>query len=122
MRPLLAAFSDHVWHVGGHGTGHLTKLLINQLWFGQAAALAEVFLLGARAGVSPERLLAALAESPADSAFVRNDLPHVLDGDYMPAFELSRIVKELDSVDPRQPQRVRRGRWRAAWPSLTGTP
>jgi 3-hydroxyisobutyrate dehydrogenase-like beta-hydroxyacid dehydrogenase len=33
-------------HVGGHGAGYLTKLLVNVLWFGQAIATAEAFAPG----------------------------------------------------------------------------
>ncbi|MFE2069704.1 NAD-binding protein [Streptomyces sp. NPDC059467] len=76
-RPLLEAVatSDRISHMGGPGTGCTTKLLINLLWFGQAAATAEALLLGRRAGID----LAALRDTPADSAagsdFIRRDLP-----------------------------------------------
>src|SRR5947209_10104787 len=43
-RPLLAALGS-IEHVGGHGAGYLTKLLVNLLWFGQAVAVAEELLL-----------------------------------------------------------------------------
>jgi 3-hydroxyisobutyrate dehydrogenase len=99
VRPLLDTFAERVRHVGGPGTGHLVKLLINQVWFGQAVALAEALLLGTEAGVSTTALVAAFGGSPADSSFVREYLPRVLDGDYVPAFELSRIVEELDSLE-----------------------
>jgi 3-hydroxyisobutyrate dehydrogenase len=35
---------QRITHVGGHGTGYLTKLLVNLLWFGQAIATAEALL------------------------------------------------------------------------------
>ncbi|MFE2136274.1 NAD(P)-dependent oxidoreductase, partial [Streptomyces sp. NPDC059466] len=49
-RPLLSVVSDRITHMGGPGTGYVAKLLVNLLWFGQAAATAEALLLGRRAG------------------------------------------------------------------------
>lgn len=62
-RPVLDVLADRVFHVGPHGAGHTTKLLVNLLWFGQAVATAEALLLGGRAhrprcapaGTRPER-------------------------------------------------------------------
>jgi 3-hydroxyisobutyrate dehydrogenase-like beta-hydroxyacid dehydrogenase len=100
LRPILTAVADasRIFHMGDHGAGYLTKLLVNQLWFGQALAVAEVMLLGTHVGVSPERLAAVLGAGPAASAFVDRYLPLLLAGDYVPAFGLARVVEELDSL------------------------
>lgn len=98
VRPLLETFACRVQHVGAPGTGHLVKLLINQLWFGQAVAVTEVLLLAASAGIAPASLAPLLADGPAESGFVRDYLPRLLDGDRLPYFELGRIVEELDSL------------------------
>lgn len=100
LRPVLHAFSDpaRIHHMGGHGAGYLTKLLINQLWFGQAVSVTEAMLLGAHAGLAADRLAGVIDSSPAASAFVHTHLPSVLAGDYLPAFPLARVVEELDSL------------------------
>jgi 3-hydroxyisobutyrate dehydrogenase len=100
LRPLLEAFADpaRIHHMGGHGTGYLTKLLVNQLWFGQAVAVCEAMLLAAHAGLAPDRLADVLDASPAASEFVHTHLPSLLSGEYLPTFGLARVVEELDSL------------------------
>jgi 3-hydroxyisobutyrate dehydrogenase-like beta-hydroxyacid dehydrogenase len=100
LRPVLKAFADptRIHHLGDHGTGYLTKLLINQLWFAQAVAIGEAMLLGADAGLAADRLAAVLDTSPAGSDFVHTHLPSLLAGDYLPTFGLDRVVEELDSL------------------------
>ncbi len=90
--------ADRLRHMGGHGAGYLSKLLINQLWFGQAIALAEALSLATAAGLDPASFADALPGSPADSAFVRDHLPRLLSGDPLPSFGLDRVVEELDSL------------------------
>jgi 3-hydroxyisobutyrate dehydrogenase-like beta-hydroxyacid dehydrogenase len=84
--------------MGGAGAGYLTKLLVNTLWFGQAAMTAEVLLVAGRAGIDMSSMVDALKGSAGDSAFVRSHLPALLRGDYLTDFGLDRCVEELDSV------------------------
>jgi 3-hydroxyisobutyrate dehydrogenase len=99
-RPILEVVADpaRIVHVGGPGAGYLTKLLVNLLWFGQAIATAEALLIGDSAGVDLDVLRAALAGSAASSAFIRDDLGALLDGDYLTSFGLDRCLEELASV------------------------
>lgn len=96
---VLRAFAAEIHHVGGHGTGYLTKLLINLLWFGQATLTTEALLLAQRHGVSPGLLSHVLSGSAGDSAFAAKHLPALLAGDYLRDFGLDRCVEELDSVE-----------------------
>jgi 3-hydroxyisobutyrate dehydrogenase len=100
-RGLLTAIADpqRIRHCGPSGSGYLTKLLINLLWFGQAAVAAEALLLGQAAGLDPARLQQLLAGSPASSVVVDSVLPRLLDGDYLTSFGLERCVEELDSIE-----------------------
>ncbi|MGI8780864.1 MAG: NAD(P)-dependent oxidoreductase [Solirubrobacteraceae bacterium] len=99
-RALLEVVGDphRVLHVGGHGAGYTTKLLVNLLWFGQAVATAEALLLGRRAGIELDVLGQALASSAASSEFIRRDLEALLGGDYLETFGLDRCVEELATV------------------------
>jgi 3-hydroxyisobutyrate dehydrogenase len=99
-RPMLEvlAHPERITHVGGHGAGYLTKLLVNLLWFGQAIATAEALLIARRAGLDLDMVRQALAGSAASSAFIRDDLGALLDGDYLTLFGLDRCCEELASV------------------------
>jgi len=87
-----------VEHVGDHGAGYTTKLLVNLLWFGQAVATGEALLLGRRAGIDLEVLRGALGRSAAASEFIRRDLDALFDGDYLASFGLDRCCEELQAV------------------------
>ena len=97
-RPILQAFATDIRHMGGPGAGYLTKLLVNTLWFGQAAMTAEALLLAQRAGIDTSTMTAALRGSAGDGAFVGSHLPALLQGDYLRDFGLDRCVEELESV------------------------
>ncbi len=85
-------------HVGDHGAGYTTKLLVNLLWFGQAVATGEALLLARRAGLDLELLRSVLRRSAAASQFMHGDLEALLEGDYLESFGLDRCCEELDAV------------------------
>jgi 3-hydroxyisobutyrate dehydrogenase len=97
QRSLLEALGT-INHIGDHGAGYTTKLLVNLLWFGQALAIGEALLLARRSGIELEVLREALERSAADSEFIRRDLGALLDGDYLRSFGLDRCCEELDAV------------------------
>jgi 3-hydroxyisobutyrate dehydrogenase len=99
-RPVLEVLADprRIAHIGGNGAGYTAKLLVNLLWFGQAVATAEALLVARRAGIDLDVLHGALAASAASSAFIRNDLGALLDGDYLTSFGLDRCCEELAAV------------------------
>lgn len=57
---LFRSFSEHVVHVGDHGSGQITKLLNNTLLMMNQANIAEIVDLAARSGVDTIRLVQAL--------------------------------------------------------------
>jgi 3-hydroxyisobutyrate dehydrogenase len=99
-RPVLEALADprRIIHVGGNGAGYTVKLLVNLLWFGQAVATGEALLLARRTGIGLDVLRQALATSAASTAFIRDDLGALLDGDYLTSFGLDRCCEELTAV------------------------
>lgn len=97
-RPLFDSMGDpaRVFHLGPHGAGYTVKLLLNLMWFIEAVAVGEVLTVGVRAGVSLDRLHAALVGSPANSVFLERDVRMVLDdGDYDEAFPMRLVTKDL---------------------------
>lgn len=103
LRPVFEAMGDpeRIINVGPAGAGYAVKLMINQLWFSQLVATAEVLAVGARAGVDLEVLRQALVSSPANSTFLERDVLSVLDhGDYDEGFAVALACKDLGlSVD-----------------------
>jgi 3-hydroxyisobutyrate dehydrogenase len=102
-RPVFEAMGDpeRILHVGGHGAGYATKLMINQLWFSHLVATAEVLAVGVQAGVRLDVLRSALIASPANSNFLQQDVLSILDhGDYDEGFAIALACKDLGlSVD-----------------------
>jgi 3-hydroxyisobutyrate dehydrogenase-like beta-hydroxyacid dehydrogenase len=89
---------DHLGRVircGPLGTGNVTKLVTNQLWFVHAAALGEAFALGLANGVELDVLWDAIKDSVADSFVARHDAPSIFAGHYDPSFPLHLCLKDL---------------------------
>lgn len=60
IRPVLLGIGDKVSYIGEIGCGEIAKLCHNTLSYCANLALAEVFTLGVKAGVKPEKLLEAI--------------------------------------------------------------
>jgi len=57
LEPVLRAFAENVFHVGGPGAGHTIKLLNNFIAQAVCTATAEAFAVGQRAGIDPNKLV-----------------------------------------------------------------
>jgi 3-hydroxyisobutyrate dehydrogenase-like beta-hydroxyacid dehydrogenase len=97
-RSVLEAIARKVVHVGPHGSGYLTKLIANALWFGQAVATAEALAIIDRAGLDVTHIQGALAQSAAGGGFVTDSAPALIAGNTMPAFSLARCAEQLRSL------------------------
>lgn len=80
---------------GPLGTGNVVKLITNQVWFINAAAIGESLVLGKKAGVDLLVLWDALKNSVGDTFVVRHDVPSIFDGHYDPSFTLDLCCKDL---------------------------
>ncbi len=83
---------------GPLGTGNVTKLVTNQLWFIHAAAIGEGFALGMANGVALEVLWDAITDSVGDSFVARHDAPSIFAGHYDPSFPLDLCMKDLGLI------------------------
>ena len=72
IEPLLRYIGSDVTRCGDIGCGQVVKLINNALVFEHTAALAEMMVLGQRAGVDPTLLLDALSKGSGDSFVLRN--------------------------------------------------
>lgn len=97
--PILKLLGTTIERAGtGAGDGQTVKLLVNLLWFGQAAAVTEAMLLGKKLGVEVAALRDILPGSPGGSAFMTGYLDRLLAGDDVETFGVDRVVEELDTL------------------------
>ena len=80
---------------GPLGTGNVTKLVTNQLWFIHAASIGEGFALGMANGVELDVIWDAIKDSVGDSFVARHDAPSIFAGHYDPSFTLDLCMKDL---------------------------
>lgn len=72
LDPLLHYIGSDVTHCGDVGCGQVVKLVNNALVFENTMALAEMMVVGERAGVQPAVLLDAVSKGSGDSFALRN--------------------------------------------------
>ena len=72
IEPWLRYMGSDVTHCGGLGCGQVVKLINNALVFENTVAIAEMMVVGERAGVSPSVLLDAVSKGSGDSFALRN--------------------------------------------------
>lgn len=72
IEPLLRYVASDVTLCGAVGCGQVVKLINNALVFENTVALAEMMVLGERAGVAPATLLDAVSKGSGDSFVLRN--------------------------------------------------
>ena len=72
IEPLLRYMGSDITHCGGVGCGQVVKLINNALVFENTLAIAEMMVVGERAGVSPSVLLDAVSKGSGDSFALRN--------------------------------------------------
>ena len=102
-RPVLAAFSRLIVHVGGPGMGQVVKLCNNLLYAAQMQATAEAFALASRSGADLGKTLEVLLHSTGDCTAVRTRVPFEgvqpdspASNDWKPGFMADLMAKDLD--------------------------
>lgn len=94
-RPILAAMSRDVLHVGPAGSGATLKLVNNFLCGVQAAALAEAIVFIERAGMNRDMALSVLANGAPGSPLVKAVAPRMTEGTDDVNFALELMHKDL---------------------------
>ncbi len=72
IKPILDYMATDITHGGDVGAGQVLKLVNNMLVFEHVVTLAEMIVLGERAGVKAEILLDAVSKGSGDSFVLRN--------------------------------------------------
>ena len=91
LEPVLRAFAENVFHVGGPGAGHIIKLLNNFIAQAICTATAEAFAVGARAGVDLKQLVSLVSVGAVNSGLFQM-MSKTLDG------EMGALRFELDNA------------------------
>ncbi|MBL8288597.1 MAG: NAD(P)-dependent oxidoreductase [Rubrivivax sp.] len=91
VEPVLRAFAENVFHMGGPGAGHTIKLLNNFIAQAICTATAEAFAVGQRAGVDLRKLVELISLGPVNSGLFQA-MAKTLDG------QLDGLKFELDNA------------------------
>ena len=95
IEPVLRAFAENVFHVGGPGAGHIIKLLNNFIAQAICTATAEAFAVGQRAGVDPKKLVDIVSMGAVNSGIFQM-MAKTLTGDLGALkFELDNARKDI---------------------------
>jgi len=94
-RPVLEAMGKKIVHCGPSGAGQTVKLC-NQIVVGlHNLAMSEALVFAAKAGVSVDRMVEAVAAGAAGSWAMSNLAPRVLRRDFAPGFKIGLQQKDL---------------------------
>jgi len=97
VRPALLGIGDKVSYIGEIGSGEIAKLCHNTLSYCTTLAAAEVFTLGVKAGVKPEKLLEAILGSAfGQHNLLKHRLPNIV---FKEAFEPAGFYLALARKD-----------------------
>jgi len=95
VRPVLEAMGKKIVHCGPLGAGQTVKLC-NQIVVGiHNLAMSEALVFAAKAGVSVDRMVEAVAAGAGGSWAMTNLAPRVLRRDFAPGFKLGLQQKDL---------------------------
>ena len=100
IEPLLRYMGTDVTHCGGVGCGQVVKLVNNALVFENTVAIAEMMVLGERAGVAPAVLLDAVSKGSGDSFALRNHARKAMLPRHFPekSFPPEYVLKDIGYV------------------------
>ena len=94
VRPILEAYSSRVFHVGEAGQGLAMKHVNNLMVQTTTAALAEAFVMGAKAGLDPQQMYDVLKVSTGQSFALDLKGKRFLTGDFSPGGTVDITVKD----------------------------
>lgn len=100
VRPVLAALSQRVTHMGSTGAGQVTKIC-NQMLVGcNVLVMAEVMALAEKSGVDAAQIPAALKGGFADSVPLQLTGPRMAERDFSPVkWHVKTLLKDLDMAN-----------------------
>ncbi|KYF55040.1 6-phosphogluconate dehydrogenase [Sorangium cellulosum] len=97
VRPVLEAFCENIFYMGGVGSGARTKLIYNLITMGHAALIAEALCACAATGVDLGKFAKVVGSGGANSGIFQLIVPKILEsGDFSGLnFTLANAAKDL---------------------------
>lgn len=100
LRPLLACLAQRVTHVGGTGSGQVTKICNQMLVSCNVLVMAEAMALAEKAGVDAGKIPEALAGGFADSKPLQLTGPRMAASDFDEVkWHVKTLLKDLDMAN-----------------------
>jgi len=97
-RPVLAAMSEKIHHVGPNGAGSAMKVIVNLMIGMTVLTVAETLTLGRQAGLDPHQMLDILGETAVRSPHLTNKGRMMIEGKFEPSFALKYMQKDFDLI------------------------
>ena len=94
-RSMFEGLAKSAYHMGPVGSGALTKLIINLVLVCNRLGLAEGLVLGMKAGMNMESLLAALKDGAAGSKAMDQKGEKMIKGNFTPESHLTTSLKDV---------------------------
>lgn len=95
-RPVFESMGKNLFYVGPQGAGEVVKLINNALAGTIAASIAEVFVLGVKAGADVETMAKIIGVSTGGSWQLANQFPlRAFNGSFQPGFMTDLLYKDL---------------------------
>lgn len=79
IRPVLDAWAAKSMRIGPVGSGHKMKLLMNFIGLSYGALFSEVVVLGAKVGISPQKIREVISPSRMGNGFFETFMGYVVD-------------------------------------------
>jgi 3-hydroxyisobutyrate dehydrogenase len=98
VRPVIEAMGE-LRKVGAYGNGYVAKLVNNQLWKINAAAIGEAMVTAKLAGLDPLVWWNVMKGGAADSFVLSHDVPSIFAGHYDPSFPIALCLKDLSLIE-----------------------
>lgn len=98
-RPVLDAFSQHIFHLGPVGAGSTTKMVNQILVYCNLAATVEAMTLCRKAGADPQAVYDVICTAMGTSAIFESRVPRLIDGSYQSGGSLRIALKDLAIVE-----------------------
>ena len=97
VQPVLAAFCENIFHVGGAGSGARMKLINNLITMGQAALIAEALVACKATGIAPRTFFEIMSKGGGNSGILQMLMPAYLDQGSFEGmqFSLENAAKDL---------------------------
>ncbi|MGH2914206.1 MAG: NAD(P)-dependent oxidoreductase [Solirubrobacteraceae bacterium] len=94
-RPVLEAMGELIVHAGPQGHGQMVKLLNNAVAATNAAVLAQALVVGARAGLDLDALVAVVGAGAGGSAMLDLKAAPMRSHDYTTLFKTAHMLKDV---------------------------